>query len=227
MTKRSLVKAFEVLSGALVLALFTAVLYLYGNAYHEGYLEAFGVNPVLFPYQLDRVLFAGYNALLRLWVKGLLPFLGLCGAIVVVAAICHQFSKTKTWQKIRNKIITDVEVKLNVFDKGFNLASLLFLLYFSALLFVVPSGMSKEIAFKEGVSIKNKVDREIENKRIIEPQIYVMSYDESGTKTATGHLVEASENLFAFYAPRKTIIVPREKLVSIKSATDILFLDNK
>lgn len=223
MTEKSIVRAFRFISGTLALASFTSVLYLYGNAYHVGSLEAFGVNPALFPYQLDRVLFAGYNALLRLWVKGLLPFLGLCLAIVIAGGLLHLFSKTDFWVKVKEIMFTDEEVKSNIFDKGFSLAGLLVILYLSALLLVVPSGMAKEIAFDEGVGLKSKIEKEIESKHIVEQQIYVMTYDENGLKTATGYLVEASENLFALYAPKKTIIVPREKLYSMKSASDILF----
>jgi hypothetical protein len=226
-TEKRIIRTFQLVSGTLALALFTAILYLYGSAYHEGTLEAYGVNPVLFPYQLDRVLFAGYNALLRLWVKGILPFLVICGTIVFISGIFHLFSKTKIWQKLKPMIFTDEEVKSNIFDKGFSIAGLLFFLYFSALLFVVPEGMTRKIAFDEGVVHKIEIDRQIEDKKIIDPQIYTMSYDENGLKTVTGYLVEASENMFALYAPKRIIIVPREKLISMKSATDILFQGNK
>lgn len=224
MTEKKISRTFRFISGTLALASFTSVLYLFGNAYHEGSLEAFGITPVLFPYQLDRVLFAGYNALLRLWIKGLLPFLGLCASIVAVGGLLHLLSKTKLWQKFMSFIFTDEPVPSSIFDKGFGIATLLFFLYFSALLLVGPSEMAKEIAFNENVKLKNKIDKEIEDKHIVDPQVYVMTYDENGVKTATGILVEASDNVFAMYAPKKTIIIPREKLLSIKSANDILFL---
>ena len=86
-----------------VLPVLSAGLYLMGATYHQGYLEAFGLDDSLFPLASDKALFSGFLALVTF---GLVPMLYsvLAGVVlaftVLVAAVLSSHPRVRHWQSV-------------------------------------------------------------------------------------------------------------------------------
>lgn len=86
-----------------VLPVLSAGLYLMGATYHQGYLDAFGVDDSLFPLASDKALLSGFLALVTF---GLVPMLYTILAVfvlaftVMVAAVLSSHPRVKHWQSV-------------------------------------------------------------------------------------------------------------------------------
>ena len=84
-----------------VIPVASAGLYLLGFAYHQGYLDAFGIDDSLFPLATDRSLLFGFFAAVNM---GLVPMLYAFGAVaflfvsVVVVAVISSAPRVKLLQ---------------------------------------------------------------------------------------------------------------------------------
>lgn len=97
-----------------VLPVLSAGLYLMGATYHQGYLDAFGIDDSLFPLASDKALLSGFFALITF---GLVPmlytiFAGLALAFtVMVAAVLSSHPGVKHWQSIVFSKLSKLQVK--------------------------------------------------------------------------------------------------------------------
>lgn len=154
-----------------VLPVLSTGLYLMGLTYHQGYLDAFGVDDSLFPLASDKALLSGFIALITFGLAPMLYsiFAGLALAFtVMVAAVLSSHPSVKHWQSIVFTKRSKLQVKnapsdaMNAFaDKsatiyGYSVG--FFLVVISLLVVAVLSGKSgKEQAVKEIRSFNDQV----------------------------------------------------------------------
>ncbi len=146
-----------------VLPVLSAGLYLMGATYHQGYLDAFGVDDSLFPLASDKALLSGFIALITF---GLMPMLYTILAslalafTVIVAAVLSSHPRVKHWQSIVITKLSKWRVKNTPSDAMNDLADKsatiygysvgAFLVVISLLVVAVLSGKSgREQAVKE------------------------------------------------------------------------------
>lgn len=83
-----------------VLPVLTAGLYLLGLSYHQGYLDAFGIDDTLFPIASDKALFAGFFSLVTLSFPAGLYAIGAIGAFVFLVIVSAVLSSTARVQSM-------------------------------------------------------------------------------------------------------------------------------
>jgi len=154
-----------------VLPVLSAGLYLMGATYHQGYLDAFGVDDSLFPIASDKALLSGFIALITF---GLVPmlytiFAGLALAFtVMVAAVLSSHPRVKHWQSIIFTKLSKLQMKdtpsdamNDLADKGATIYGYsvgVFLVVISLLVVAVLSAKSgKQQAVKEIRSFNDQV----------------------------------------------------------------------
>jgi hypothetical protein len=152
-----------------VLPVLSAGLYLMGATYHQGYLDAFGLDDSQFPLATDKSLLSGFLALVTFGLTPMLysifAILALCFT-VLVAAVLSSHPRVKHWQSVVFAKLSTWRVKNapseamnNLVDKsatfyGYSVG--IFLLVFLLLVVAVLSGKSgREQATKEMRSFKD------------------------------------------------------------------------
>ena len=109
--------------GGLLAAAVTGVLYGWGRAYYERYLDAFGVSSAVASVPLADVLFAPFNTLLSSWIRiaASVAAFGLLGMVAVLArkgarAVADKLrrSRNKRVQKFVRSLTTPVSAHYSV-----------------------------------------------------------------------------------------------------------------
>jgi len=201
-----------------VLPVLTAGLYLLGLTYHQGYLEAYGIDDSVFPLSSDKALFNGFFSLLVVSFPGILYMLGAIGAFVVLVMVVAVLSSTarvkavvanaRSWIEERRPDQPIVSPVANdLVDKGAALygyaTGLLLALVLPLVMAALSAKSGKEQAEKE---IANFSAGKATSAQLFSPEL---------PAPYTGKLVMCGEKYCAFWGSNGTIIIGHEGITKI------------
>lgn len=208
-----------------VLPVLTAGLYLLGIAYHQGYLEAFGIDDSVLPLANDRALLNGFFALLVVSFPAILYTLGAIGAFVVLVMVVAVLSSTErvkslvaraqSWVKRRRTNQLAVSpVANNLVDKGAALYGYTTGVLLAPVLVLVMATLSAK-------SGKEQAEREIANFKDGKAASVQLFSPELPTPF-TGKLVMCGDKYCAFWGSSGTIIIGHEGIAKIVASKPVL-----
>lgn len=216
----------SVLSGALGLATATGLLYLCGFAAQVGFMRVFGISANMFPETLQLTLTRGFTIISSLGLKALYPLSVAFVVILIVNGIIFLTIKLVARRRVLHrppisegrrgwdKLMSDLpwaETLMKVF-----------LVPFSLILICSSVLVGMNLAGKEGEAVGRATMAALDgDPRAIRevgqpPQRTTLTYaedDHSEAIVLTGHLVESSADFIAFYADRRVIIIPMERVI--------------
>lgn len=197
-----------------VLPVLSAGLYLMGASYHQGYLDAFGVDDSLFPLATDRALLSGFLALVTFGLVPLLytVFAGLALAFtVMVAGVLSSHPRVKHWQSIalaklstRRLKNAPSETMNGLMDKSATIYGYsfgVFLVVISLVGVAILSGKSgREQAVKEMHSFSDQVGN------------YVMLYSPLLPAPTRARQIICSQSHCAFWLGSESLVLQHESI---------------
>lgn len=205
-----------------VLPIITAGLYLIGLAFHQGYLDEFGIEETLFPLSVDRTLFQGFVAFLTLGAKpivySLLAVMVLFISAVTVAVLSSSerirnwtsmvVTKLKPKKQIKSTIPTWASELIDTAANMFIYIAIIFFLYASLLLvaiFATQSGKEQSIQFIKGATDLEKG--------------YVTLHIENSAETMTGKPIICGSTYCAYWVGSKVTLLKNDSVSKIITYT--------
>ena len=216
----------DIVNSAIILATITAVLYVHGLTFYQGFLRYWGIEESLFPITFERTLFQGYIAYLYLGASALLPalfafFIIFCSTLginqVVKLSIKHKYPRF-LYKKCTDKIIKEYERQplhdVLVYSGIGMLAS-----YILIIVFVIIFGLSY-LSDKQGFSAAENQHKKFDTKD--HKDRFSSKVQFSGkTKSAIpeeGNIIVCSNSHCAIYYNNKVSI---NKITDIDSITSL------
>lgn len=86
----------------------TAGFYLLGFAYHQGYLDTYGIGESLFPLTIDRALLLGFIASVNMGLVPMFYAIGAIGALFVTVAVAAVISSAPRVKLLQARLIAKV-----------------------------------------------------------------------------------------------------------------------
>lgn len=205
-----------------ILPIITAGLYLIGLAFHQGYLEAFGIEETLFPLSVDRTLFQGLAALLTLGanaiIYSLLAVMVLFISAVTVAVLSSN-EMIRNWTNLSvNKFKPKMQVKSTIPTWASELIEttanmlvyigIVFFLYAALLLvaiFATLSGKEQSIQFiKKTADLKSG---------------YVTLHIENSTDTLIGKSIICGSPYCAYWVDNEVVLLKNDSISKVVAHT--------
>jgi hypothetical protein len=201
-----------------VLPIITAGLYLIGLAFHQGYLEGFGIEETLFPLSLERTLFQGFVAFLTLGAKpilySVLAVMVLFISAVIVAVLSSServrkwavltLNKFKAKKQVKSNIPTWASELIDAIANIFVFIAIIFFLYAALLLvaiFATQSGKEQSIQFiKKATDLKSG---------------YVTVYIENNTDKIIGKPIICGSPYCAYWVSSEVLLLKNDSVSKI------------
>jgi hypothetical protein len=186
-------------NAAALFSVATAVLYLYGNAFRNGYLNEFALNQYLFAESFEQTIITGFRIVLRAPLIYVLAVFGISCAFLVAS-----------WAmgKIRNSFKKLIFVVFSIL--GIALITGVFCLLFN---FAYSKG--EDIAIQGKRQMDAEPNLKGERGKLTKAIILYDGHENGRPRQLTGYIIANSVNGFAIYVEGKVNFIPMTRIIQI------------